>query len=134
MLIDNVRDTLKGFSGYSPLRIAVEDIEKITKESLLAALEAGDKIVHEEMRKAGIWIGVAIANMANVVNPRLIVLGGGVIETFPMILDAVRSTVMERALIPVARGMTITRSPLSWRAGLIGAQVLVMDQLVGQPD
>ena len=67
---------------------------------------------------------MAVANYVTLVNPRVLVLGGGVIETVPALFDAVAEGVPRLTTILSARSLRIERARLGDLSGVIGAAAL----------
>jgi predicted NBD/HSP70 family sugar kinase len=65
----------------------------------------------------------------NSFNPHLILIGGGVAAAGDLLLAAIRETVYRRSLPLSSRDLRIAFSPLSDRAGLMGAAFMVLDEL-----
>jgi predicted NBD/HSP70 family sugar kinase len=96
---------------------------------LMEAASDHDPIVLEVVREAGGWVGLAIANVINVLNPSLVVLGGSIAEFGEPFLDSVRSEVRQRALWDALHGVTIVPSTLGDSAGTLGGAALFLDSL-----
>ena len=77
MIIDKIKESVSENTGYSPIKFLVDDVKDIDRDIVIKALEQGDKIVNGIIVRAGQYMGEALANMANLFNPDLIVLGGG---------------------------------------------------------
>jgi predicted NBD/HSP70 family sugar kinase len=67
---------------------------------------------------------MAVANYVTVLNPHVLVMGGGVIETVPALFDAVADGVPELTTILAARSLQVERPRLGDLSGLIGAAAL----------
>jgi predicted NBD/HSP70 family sugar kinase len=96
-------------------------IEKITS----AALQH-DPLAVDVIRTAGEYLGISIANLLNLVNPELIILGGDLIEAGDIFMDAVRSTAFTRSISKAANEVTIISSDLKQNVISIGAATLVI--------
>jgi predicted NBD/HSP70 family sugar kinase len=73
-----------------------------------------------------------LATLVNFYNPSRVIIGGGVADSGDLLLAAIRQAVYRRSLPLATRNLRITRSPLSDRAGLIGASAMVVDELLSQ--
>jgi predicted NBD/HSP70 family sugar kinase len=71
-----------------------------------------------------------LATLVNIYNPSLIIIGGGVAQSGDLLLAAIREAVYRRSLPLATRNLRIMQSPLSDRAGLIGASATVVDELL----
>ncbi len=88
----------------------------------LVAREAahGDGFAREIWVEAEQYLGMALANYVTLLNPELLVLGGGVMITVPALADALAERI--RALTTVlARGVRVERAALGDSAGIFGA-------------
>ena len=79
----------------------------------------------------GKQIGIALANIANVINPELIVLGGGLIESFPIIVDEVARIIRERSLVTVQQDLKIKKSVLGNEGPVIGSALMIINKFLG---
>jgi predicted NBD/HSP70 family sugar kinase len=75
-------------------------------------------------------LGVGIANLINVFNPELIILGGQIRPSDTEFIEAARSSAMSRVLIEVGSAVTITASKFGRDAGLVGASALLWKEIL----
>jgi glucokinase len=97
------------------------------KEVTDAALE-GDPIAIGVVEQAGRRLGVALASFANIFDPDVIVIGGGVIAAGDLLVDPARAELAARALPPMNR-TPVKAAELGPDAGMIGAATLAMLEL-----
>jgi len=128
MIVMCISNEMQNIKGYSPLKQLLPDnVEERQMPALIVkAMEAGDKLCYETVMKAGKSVGIALSNLLNILNPELVVLGGGVVELFPVILDMIRETVRERALVTVQKNMEIRKSELGWQGAVMGSAILAL--------
>jgi predicted NBD/HSP70 family sugar kinase len=100
-----------------------------TLDDLLAAVENADPLVLETIDETGVYLGLAIANVINLLNPSLVVIGGPVARFGPPLITAIRREVRRRALRESLAGIEIVLSTLAEQEGAIGAAALVLDHL-----
>jgi len=118
--------------GDSVLRRAAgEHPEMITAAHVFAAAEQGDALALEVVEQTASHLGVAIANLINLFNPELILLGGPVGQASELLAEAIRRKVRLRALSYPMSAVRILRSSLGPEAGAVGASALVL-QRAGQ--
>ena len=91
--------------------------------------QLGDGICIELLTRAGRAVGEALAPLANLLNPSLIVLGGSVAQTGDILLAAVREAVYRQSHPLVTRDLRILRSQMGGSAGLVGAAQVVVEAL-----
>lgn len=96
---------------------------RIEGPQVAAAAGNGDRVALEAVGRVAHYLGNALVSLANVFQPEVIVLGGGVIALGDLLLEPVRREVRERALRPMNE-TPITAAELGPAAGMIGAAVL----------
>jgi len=72
--------------------------------------------------------GIALANLVNVFNPEMIVIGGGVSAAWELFAGCARAEVMKRAFSVPAQRCQIVRAACGDDAGLLGAAWLAFDR------
>ena len=93
--------------------------------SLTEAAALGDAVAVAALARCGRAVGVAIASVAHLLDVRTFVLGGGLVQAGPWVLDPLRESVAEHARMPYVAGLTVEPAGLGTRAGLVGAAGLV---------
>ncbi|MBI9048784.1 MAG: ROK family protein [Anaerolineaceae bacterium] len=90
------------------------------------ALADGDQTAIEIINESGTLIGLALSSLVNLLNPGLIVLGGGITKSGNLLLSSIRQTVLTRALPFSTRHLRIEYSSLGDKAGVTGAVILAI--------
>lgn len=127
------RGCLESFVGAPALIAEVNQHRQINGEvavhsinDIVAAANQHDPICRQVIDKAGAYLGIAIANLINLFNPGLIVLGGELAAAGNLLLTPVHQAVTQRAMSKAASEATITTSQLGANAIAIGAGTLVI--------
>lgn len=89
----------------------------------------GDVAATAVLDLIGTRLGVAFASLANIFNPELIVVGGGVMAAGEMLLAPARAELMRRALPPSRDTVTVLPAQFGADAGMVGAAALALDGL-----
>ena len=89
----------------------------------------GDPAALEVLDLIGSRLGVGIANLVNIFNPEVVVVGGGVIAAGELLLAPARKQVAQRALPPGRDSVRIVAAEFGVEAGMIGAAALAFDAL-----
>jgi glucokinase len=97
------------------------DVSKITARMISEAFDAGDPLAIEVMRFTGVVLGTGLANAINLLNPQLVIVGGGMAAAGDRLLNTVRETINKRALPLSAEVCRLVTAQLGERAGMIGA-------------
>ncbi len=100
--------------------------EPVEVAGLPGLLAAGDRGALRAVTDAGGAIGDAIASVVNVLNPRLVVLGGDLAETGDVLVRAVREAIDRHAIAPAAAQVEVVAGALGAQAEVLGAAALVL--------
>jgi glucokinase len=101
--------------------------DELTAEAIYLAGMKGDELALEVFRRMGIYLGTGLASLINILNPEMVVLGGGVANGWELFAKHMLQQVMERAFpLPAAR-VEIVRAERGDDAGLLGAARLAFD-------
>lgn len=103
------------------------DLNRLTPQVVGAAAAEGDAAALAVIRRAGEAVGIAMANLIEVLNPECVVIGGGVALAGEPLFDAIRQTVRERARTVDVDNVRIVPATLGIDAGMIGAAVWARD-------
>ena len=87
---------------------------------------AGEPTARQVLDETAVYLGRAIALCYNLLDPDLIVLGGGVSPSLEPLLPRIAEVVAERAILLPGRAPQIRRTALGYEAALIGAACLVL--------
>jgi glucokinase len=102
------------------------DADRLTGEDVARAAADGDPLALELVTDVGVWLGQGIADLAAILDPEVVVIGGGVSMLGEMVLGPARDR-LERALPGrgFRPGPRIVVAELGPQAGLVGAADLV---------
>jgi glucokinase len=103
----------------------------IEAREVVALARKGDYRAKRVLTQAGHFLGLALANLVDVLNPQIIVIGGGVASAGPLLLTPAEETMRRWAQPLAAQQVRIMRSRLRGRAGLLGAAKLSFDRFPG---
>ncbi len=102
-----------------------DDLEDLRSGDLRKAIRRGDKFVDKVVEDASEYIGIATANLVNILNPEVVVLGGGVIEALEdEMMSVIIETARDYAMPGAMKGVEIVASKLGDLAGITGGAVL----------
>lgn len=110
-------------------RVKDDHLEDITAKMVYEEAERGDTLSLQIINSAGKFLGIGIANTINILNPELVILGGGVTEAGELLLEPIIQTVMHRAMEVPASNVRILPTMLGEDVGAIGAATLVLKNL-----
>jgi glucokinase len=100
-------------------------LEDLRSGDLRKAIRRGDKFVDHVVEEAAEYTGIAVANIINLLNPEVVVLGGGIIEALEdEMMAIIVETAMEYSMSGTTKGIEILASKLGDEAGITGGAVL----------
>ena len=91
--------------------------------------ESGDELALEVFRKMGFYLGVALADLINVLNPEVIVVGGGAAAGWKFFMPHTQETIYQQAYREPAERAQIVCAELGDDAGILGAAYCAFDSL-----
>lgn len=102
------------------------DISKLEPKYISQAALSGDKLAREIFTEAGTLMGVALGGVMNVVDLRVIIIGGGLSASGKFVFDAVKKSVQAHVLKPLQKDIKVLPAKLGNSAGILGAAGLVL--------
>lgn len=111
------------------------DLNCITPELIAKAARAGDPIAIDIYEKAGFYLGVAASSVCAAVNPRRIIVTGGVAAAGDLLLAPMARTLRQRTSIMPVEQVSIVPGQLGGNAGVVGAACWAADRqgVLGSP-
>ncbi len=126
-LVRRARELLSEHPG-SVLATGEPTADRIEK----AALDA-DPVGLAVVREAAAYLGIAVAGMLNILNPAMVVFGGGLARVGDLLLDPLREVIRERTLVASLASTELLASELGPRATAVGAATLVLEAALADP-
>jgi glucokinase len=101
---------------------------EITSVQVYQEASDGNARAVKVMRDMGRILGIGIANLINIFNPEMVVIGGGVKEAWPLFIDTARAEIRKRAFEVPAERTKIVPSELGDDAGMVGAAAAALQK------
>ena len=102
------------------------DLSQLTAEHVAMLAVEGNEIAQAIMDQEALYLGVGLANLLVILAPEIVVLGGGVMESWPQLQPGVEAVVRKHTrLIPSAQQSPLVRAQLGLAAGFTGAARMV---------
>lgn len=101
--------------------ISLEELSTLAKKNNKKALMLWSEV--------GRRLGIAFSGVVNLLNPDCLVIGGGVSGAGKVLFDRVKQTILKRAMSVQAKHVKIFKASLGNDAGLIGASLLVKEEV-----
>jgi glucokinase len=131
-LADRARQQIRGGAKTSILDDAGGDLEKVTAPVIQAAAERGDPLARELIAKTGYYLGVGLANLINIFNPELIVIGGGLSNIGEALLSPAFQVAGERAFKEAYQAVRFALPELGADSGVLGAAAFARQSVSGE--
>jgi predicted NBD/HSP70 family sugar kinase len=93
----------------------------------------GDPLALRVVREAAEHLGIAVADLMNLLNPSVVILGGGLSRLGDLLLEPLREAVRTRTLVTSVESSRIVVSALGGRAVAVGAATLLLDRALSDP-
>ncbi|MTI96525.1 MAG: ROK family protein [Firmicutes bacterium] len=104
------------------------DPNRIDAALVSRATDAGDAIARQVFAEAMDWLGIGIANLVNIFNPELVVIGGGVSLAGEKLLTPVGAKIEQYSMPVQKQNVRLELSALADKAGVYGALELATRQ------
>ncbi|MCE5191132.1 MAG: ROK family protein [Actinomycetia bacterium] len=121
------RDAARISRGGALRTRAGGDPDAVTAEHVVQAALAGDSVACGILLEAGEILGEALVGIVNLLNPRLVVIGGGIAGSADMLVARAADVVGAKALAG-RRDVTVVQALLGNDAGVLGAAALALDE------
>ena len=109
------------------------DLQNIVFDDVVRAAQSGDQIAIEALGEVAFYLGIGIANLVNLFNVEVIVLGGALNKASSLLLKDVERVVSKNTLPPGREHLRIIASAHGSDACIMGAISLVLDDILREP-
>ncbi|GAH58534.1 unnamed protein product, partial [marine sediment metagenome] len=99
--------------------------ESLRLKSIFEAARKGDRLTKDIVEEAISYLGIAIANIINILNPEMVVLVGGITNEGNKLLIPLRREVKKRAFYSNYKSLKIVIGKLGGNAGVLGVSALL---------
>jgi glucokinase len=105
-------------------------LQRIRSSLLADAFHQGDKLTVKVIRRSALYSGAGVASLLNLLNPEMIILGGGVVEALgAQYVDLVAKAAKKQTFAVTFQGVKIVPAKLKDDAVLLGAACVAMDHV-----
>jgi predicted NBD/HSP70 family sugar kinase len=111
--------------------LAHGDLNQISIEVIARAAAENDSLAYRVLQEAASNIAIGLADLVNLLNPRLIIFGGALFRAAPQLLsDPLRRIIRQRSLEKSANDVRLETSPLGEEAGALGASRMIAERVL----
>lgn len=125
-IVNLTRRYAEEYAGDAKLKQMIDDGQEVTAKDVFDLAKEGDDLALIVYRHFSDYLGVACANIAAVLNPAYIVLGGGVSAAGEFLLEGVRKVFAENSFPQIKESTQLVLATLGNDAGVLGAASLVL--------
>ena len=111
------------------LSFAEGSVDKVTAQTVQTAAEKGDPLANELILKTAYYFGVGLANLVNIFNPEMIVIGGGLSNMGDRLLKPAYQGAEERAFDRSFRMVRFVQAALGRNSGVLGAAAFAFEEM-----
>jgi glucokinase len=97
---------------------------RFTSEDVYNAALEGDAVASEAFRRMGYYLGIVLAGVVNLLDPEIVVLGGGLSAAWDLFIEHTRDQISKRAFPEPAGRAKLVRARLGDDAGILGVASL----------
>lgn len=108
---------------------SLRDYEEITAKEVFTEASKGDEVSKYILSETLSYLGVAVANCANIFDPDKIVIGGGVTKGGQIVFDNIDKEMQDRCLEPIRENCKVEKALLGEKAGVLGAVALAITEV-----
>ncbi len=116
--------TIIDFSEPLELEKAYQKLTQSNPAQIAEEAYRGDELAKKTYKEIGRYLGIALANVVNSIDPEVFIIGGGVIESSDLFLSQIKKTMRKYIVSPEAKKIKLLKSKLGGQAGAIGAALL----------
>ena len=120
-VVKRAQEAMAEDGGRSSLHSVMRSVNKLTSRDVFEAANAGDELAHRIVEETALYLAIGAMNLMHIINPDLIVFGGGMIAAGDGFLERIRSHVRQLAFPVPAERTRIVYARLGGDAGFIGA-------------
>ncbi|MGQ9767567.1 MAG: ROK family protein [Anaerolineae bacterium] len=117
----------------STLAACLAQEEETPIDCVFAAAQAGDRAAQSLLSERAFYIGTALANLVNIVNPDMIIVGGVFAAGDGYLLPMIAETIRQRSFAGLGDRTVLRATTFGRRVGVVGAAALALDAFFYRP-
>ncbi len=123
-IVNEAINLAKNVNNTKMLDLCNGNLKKLTPQIIAKAATLNDKIALKTWENIGYYIGRGLSGVVNLLNPEIIIIGGGIGEAGEVLFSQIRKTISEYAISVHAKSVKLVKAKLGQNASLIGAASL----------
>jgi len=124
-LVKRIKNELTEHRESKIWEMLKNDLNLLTPLVIDQAANAGDQYAQSVVKNMGLYLGAALASVANALDIGTFIIGGGVAGFGKPLFDSIQQTMVSRVLTPLRKRIKVLPAKLKNDAGIKGASALV---------
>lgn len=125
-IVERAMERLPSDPGSRLARI-LEDTGRLTPKIIADSANDGDRLSTQIMVEVGTYLGVALGSVINLLNLDMIIVGGGISKTGPILFDAIQDSLKKHSMSIPRSIVKLRMAEMGENAGVIGAGHMIFD-------
>ncbi len=125
-LTAHARKLIEEGSSTAIAQMVSDKLDQITMDTVIAAAQSGDQVAKELIGHSALQLGIRIASMVNLLNPEVVVIGGGIEKAGSLLLEPIWRAVKRYAYEEPSNLVDILPAKLGDQAVALGAACWVI--------
>jgi len=130
-IIDILKEKQLGTHSTDEISV-VNDEHRLNMSVLVSAALDGDPMVVQCLNNSAQYVGIALANIMNLLTPETIIVGGSLANHYPDFFEQVKETAYNRSLSSFHNQTVLQPSELGELAGMVGAGTMVFEKYLSE--
>ena len=114
----------------SSVNVSASNPDSPSVQDIIKAANNEDPLCQDIMEDMGRKLGMHLANLVNILNPRAIIIGGSMSRNNDLLLEAAKLSIKKHTLKLIHRNLTVTTSSNPERIGVLGACLIAREEFV----
>ena len=128
-IIEQVKRELK---KRAIMNLKGKSLSNIDLDDIFQSARIGDEACYRVLEEVAEWIGIVIANLINILNPPLVIIGGDIVRGKDVLEKKILETISRHALYASRENTKVVFSELGKSEGAMGAATIVFQKILGE--
>lgn len=120
---------LNEFKDSLILNLVNNNLELIEPKIINQAAKLGDNLAKFILEETGFYIGIGLASIANLLDIKTFIIGGGTSKAGKILLKAIENSIKQHGVTDIVKDIKVLPAKLKNRAGILGAASLVLNSI-----
>lgn len=113
----------------SRVKTSLREYDEVTAKEVFKEAKNGDRLSKEILKESLSYLGVAVSNYANIFDPDIIVIGGGISNEWDTLSESINEEMEKRCLSTILNNCKIVKAKLDGKSGVLGAIALAITKM-----